>query len=260
MDSAGEKVPPYALASVDNALRLLLLLQEREEIRLSEAAAGLGVANSTAHRLLATLGHRGFVVQERSRAYRRGPALLARRRTWGQRALQTAHTQLARLSAQTRETTHLVVLEGNGTRFLDCVESPQVLRVGSRTGMLLPAHTNSGGKALLARLPDAELRALYPRGLPLGREGRTTDLDALRRILTATRRRGYGTNTNESERGVSAAGRHLCGPDGAVIGALVVAAPSARCPRQRLTELADHLLEAVRHLEADLEADLRADG
>jgi DNA-binding IclR family transcriptional regulator len=255
VDSAGEKVPPYALASVDNALRLLLLLQERDEIRLSEAAAGLGVANSTAHRLLATLGHRGFVVQERSRAYRRGPALVTRRQTWGQRMPRTAHLHLARLSERTQETTHLVVLEGNGTRFLDCVESPQVLRVGSRTGMLLPAHTNSGGKALLARLPDAQLLALYPRGLPLGREGRPTDLDALRRILAATRRRGYGTNTGESERGVSAAGRHVCGPDGAVLGALVVAAPTARCPRPRLSQLAEQLLEAVRDLEADLAAD-----
>ncbi len=39
-------------------------------------------------------------------------------------------------------------------RFIDCVESSQVLRTGSRLGMLLPAHTNSAGKALLAELPS----------------------------------------------------------------------------------------------------------
>ncbi|GAA5200134.1 hypothetical protein GCM10023322_77320 [Rugosimonospora acidiphila] len=65
-----------------------------------------------------------------------------------------------------------------------------MLRVGSRTGMLLPAHTNSGGKALLAQLTDAELAALYPRGLPASRNRAVTDLASVRRKLEATRRRG----------------------------------------------------------------------
>jgi hypothetical protein len=33
----------------------------------------------------------------------------------------------------------LMVLEGNGVRFIDGVEGMHVLRVGSRVGMLLPA-------------------------------------------------------------------------------------------------------------------------
>ncbi|MFG1821806.1 IclR family transcriptional regulator C-terminal domain-containing protein [Microbispora bryophytorum] len=61
-----------------------------------------------------------------------------------------------------------MVLQGNGVRFVDGVEGPQALHVGSRIGMLLPAHVTSGGKALLAELPDEELRALYPRGVSRG--------------------------------------------------------------------------------------------
>ncbi|MGH3626959.1 MAG: IclR family transcriptional regulator, partial [Sciscionella sp.] len=144
------------------------------------------------------------------------------------------------------------VLEGNGTRFLDCVESPQVLRVGSRTGMLLPAHSNSGGKALLAQLTDAELRALYPRGLPPGPGRAVTDLRSLQRELAVTRRRGYGVNMDESARGVSAVGQHVTDSDGFVLGALVVAAPTARCTRGRLRELAHVLGDVVARLEAEL--------
>ncbi|WP_255311288.1 helix-turn-helix domain-containing protein, partial [Streptomyces viridosporus] len=51
------------LESVDNALKLLLLLRRNGRLRLSEAADHLGVARSTAHRLLATLRGRGFAVQ-----------------------------------------------------------------------------------------------------------------------------------------------------------------------------------------------------
>src|ERR671916_1484618 len=62
--------------SVDNALWLLQLVGEHQALRVAEAADLLGVARSTAHRLLAALRHRGFVVQDRPNgAYRPGPAL-----------------------------------------------------------------------------------------------------------------------------------------------------------------------------------------
>jgi IclR helix-turn-helix domain len=53
--AADPLAPQYPIGSVDNALKLLLLLGERPEIRLSEATRYLGVAPSTAHRLLAML-------------------------------------------------------------------------------------------------------------------------------------------------------------------------------------------------------------
>ena len=56
--------PQYPIESVDNALKLVLLLGERPEIRMSEASRYLGVASSTAHRLLAMLQYRGFVRQD----------------------------------------------------------------------------------------------------------------------------------------------------------------------------------------------------
>ena len=69
-------VPQYPIESVDNALKVLLLLDERPELRLTEVSEHLGVASSTAHRLLAMLQYRGFVHQDRAtKAYRPGPAL-----------------------------------------------------------------------------------------------------------------------------------------------------------------------------------------
>lgn len=53
--------PTYAIESVDHALQLLLVLQHHGRLRGAEAAAELGVARSTAHRLLGMLRYRGFV-------------------------------------------------------------------------------------------------------------------------------------------------------------------------------------------------------
>src|SRR5918997_4538947 len=69
--------PPRATStSVDNALWLLQLVGEHRALRVAEAADLLGVARSTAHRLLTALRRRGFVTQDRPNgAYRPGPAL-----------------------------------------------------------------------------------------------------------------------------------------------------------------------------------------
>ena len=69
--------PAYPIASVDNALRLIRLFNDRDSLRLADACSYLGVAHSTAHRLLAMLIHHGFVQQDpQSRTYRPGPTLL----------------------------------------------------------------------------------------------------------------------------------------------------------------------------------------
>ena len=151
-----------------------------------------------------------------------------------------------------RETTHLMVLEGNGTRFLDGVEGPQALRVGYRTGALLPAHVTSGGKALLAELPPERLRALYPNGLPGEGAKAPEDVERLVAELTAIRRAGWALNLQESERGVNAVGVCVRDHTGTAVAAVAVAAPSARCPKGRLTELARPLLSMARAIGEEL--------
>src|SRR6201988_3819248 len=59
-----ETGPAYPIASVNNALLLLLLFREQPRVRLTDACKYLGGAHSTAHRLLAMLAHHGFVQQE----------------------------------------------------------------------------------------------------------------------------------------------------------------------------------------------------
>ena len=47
--------PAYAITSVDHALQLATVLQVEGPLTVSEAAERLGVARSTAHRLLSML-------------------------------------------------------------------------------------------------------------------------------------------------------------------------------------------------------------
>ncbi|MEV4603016.1 IclR family transcriptional regulator [Amycolatopsis sp. NPDC049253] len=244
----------YLVESADNVLRLLELLAQRGRLRVSEASDELGVARSTAHRLLITLRHRGFAVQDSHKVYRPGPAFERMVRP-GPSPLDlraALHIHLAELSQGLGETCHLMVLEGNGTRFLDCVESTQILRVGARTGMLLPAHVTSGGKALLAELSKEQFTALYPRDLPALPGSGTVNRAALLQQLTGIRRRGYATNYGESDRGIVAIGACVRDGSGRALAAFAVALPSPRCPRSRIPELAKAIEEHCRRASADL--------
>ncbi|MCI2417408.1 IclR family transcriptional regulator [Saccharopolyspora sp. K220] len=235
-----------AATSVDKALALVLLINEVQQIRVSEAAEALGVARSTAHRLLTQLRARDFVVQDGQRVYRPGPALEQLNSTPVRRLdlRRELHDHLLSCSRQVSETVHLMVLEGNGVRFVDGVEGPHALRVGLRTGVILPAHCTAGGKALLASLSLDALKALYPRGLPRTNGNAVTTVAALSRQLATARRRGYATNIEESERGITAVGAPITDARHRTVGAMAIAVPTARCPRSRIGELVEELLRA----------------
>src|SRR3954451_5810556 len=131
-------------------------------MRVTDAAARLGVSVSTAHRLLGMLVYRDFAEQLTDRRY--GPGPLMRRGSLAEepvaRLREAALPHLRRLVDELGETVNLMVLAGADVRFVATVECGHVLRVGDRTGRTLPARTSSGGKAVLAGLGPAELVAV----------------------------------------------------------------------------------------------------
>ena len=162
--------PTYSIEAVDNALQLLQLLRDVGSLRLKDAAAELGVAPSTAHRLLAMLVYRGFAVQDETRRYVPGPAMGAGPAgfSWTRQLRDISRPHMEVLCARTNETVNLMIRVGTKVRFLDTVESSNILRVGDRQGTLLPAHKASGGKAILAELARLGELLPIPRRGPAG--------------------------------------------------------------------------------------------
>jgi DNA-binding IclR family transcriptional regulator len=247
--------PPYAVESVDNALRILQMLRDSGQVRVADVAAELGIARSTAHRLLAMLVYRDFAVQAEDRSYRPGPAIAAEplRGEPAQRLRQVMRPHMEVLCDQVAETINLVVRLGTQTRFLHTVESAHVLRVGDRQGTVLPAWKTSGGKVLLAELPDAQLTALL-RGVN-GRppEGMTAaERRSLVNQLRLVRDQGYAENIEESESGVCAIGVCVRDNVGDPVAALSVSAPSVRYTQDRSREFLRELRTTVARARPDI--------
>jgi IclR family transcriptional regulator, acetate operon repressor len=252
--------PAYAITSVDNALRLIEMLQRDETLRVTDAAAEIGVAQSTAHRLLAMLCYRGFATRGGEHRYLPGPALLAADSApaWQRNLRRRAQPFLEHLNAQTVETVHLIIRQGRDVVFIGGVESARPVRMCIQVGAVMPAHRTSGGQALLAELPAAELCKLYPAGspddLPVTAEGFSS-------LLRGVRFRGYGVVEGLQQRGMAALGTAVHGPSGAAVGAVCVAAPAQRLPKARRPGLARILRETAQRIEASLaDAASPADG
>lgn len=231
--------PRHPVGAVDHALNLLLLLRDRPDLRVTDAARELGISPSTAHRHLSTLEHRGFVTQDRiTRAYRVGPALIelgiANTRAIDLREVSEPH--LRELSLRMRETVNLMVLQDSSVRFVAGFEADQRVRTHVLTGTLLPAYATSGGKVLLAELSKEDLRALYPRGLRRF-TSQTRTFTQLLDELSLVLMRGYAVNREESVEGLSAIAVPLRDRGGATIAAVAMSAPSARLPPRRVREV-----------------------
>ncbi|TDD27119.1 IclR family transcriptional regulator [Actinomadura sp. KC06] len=239
--------PPYALSSVDHALRLAALLQQEGPMRVTDAAERLGVAASTAHRLLAMLVYRDFAEQGPDRRYGPGKVLRPAEPSGAPVALlrEVSAGPLRSLVERTGESANLAVLAGTEVRFIVTAESDQVLRVGDRSGVSLPAHRTSGGKAMLAALDPADVTARYgdPPEIDLGR---------LRRELALVRDRGFAINDQLTETGLSAVGVAVKDRSGAPLAGLSIALPTARFDRDRLPGWVGALSAAARRIETAL--------
>ena len=202
-------LPAYHIASVGRVLTLLKAFADRQQLTVSEAAHLLGVAPSTAHRMLQMLVFHGFATHTDDHTYHRGPAIAAL--AAGVRRTEMGSVVKPRLIALRDDlpggTVHLITLEGNGGRFVAGVQSRMDPGLAiSRVGWLLPAHTLAGGRSLLAHLPPREIDSLYPDGLPLTRYARVKSVRQLSSVLDEVRGRGSAVGPGSPQERVRGGG------------------------------------------------------
>lgn len=243
--------PAYAISSVDHALRLAAVLQLEGSITVTAAAQRLGVAPSTAHRLLSMLVYRDFAVKDGS-TYRVGPVLKLGAADLvdvadGLRDAALPHLRV--LSTQFDETSNVAIRTGLVVRFIASVEGTRVLRVGSRSGMAFPAHRTTPGLILLAALEDAEITELYTAE-PWDFSEPKPELPALLALVETVRDQGFAVNNGLSEKGVFALGYPLRGPDRTPVAAISLSIPSARFEPSLLRPMLHALKRTARAIES----------
>ncbi len=233
-----------------NAARLLKVFRSREsDLGVSELARRLGLGKSTVHRLLTTLAAEGLIEQDaRTGNYRLGLVMfeLGEAVRVHMDLHAAAGPVLAELRAQTQESSQVGVLDGAEVVYIDRLESAHSLRLFTETGRRVPVHCTSSGKVLLAYLPEPELRALLQAApLTAMTQHTITSADQLLAELRRVRRRGWAEAVNERELGLASIAAPIRDSAGAVVAAISIGVPLARCTVMNLRRMAPVIVEAA---------------
>lgn len=249
---ADAPVTGSSAGSADNALRLVSMLGDQRPLRVTDVSRHLGVARSTAHRLLQILQSHDFVEQDNeTRTYRVGPALVALSISLarGHDLATLARPVMADLVDELGETVHLSVLRGTDIVFLESVVTERAVRVGGRAGMARPAYATAAGRVLLSEVDLEEVHRLFPRERLEPLTPRTVSTRSrLDELLAAARETGYAASMGESEAEVATVAAPVRNSRGRVVSAIAIAAPLSRFDEARIPDIAASLTRAAERL------------
>jgi DNA-binding IclR family transcriptional regulator len=185
------------------ALRVLRYLAgQPDPVTLERLASEVGLPRSTAYHLVTAMIEEGFVVHL-AEEHRYGLGVAAFEVGSGyarQEPLQRiARRPLAELVDAVGHTAHLALLHGRDVLYVLEERAPGRPPLVTDVGVRLPAHLTASGRAILARLAPAQVRALYPgRDAFVDRHGiGPRSPSALKSVLAETRQRGYAVELGE---------------------------------------------------------------
>ncbi len=214
-----------------HALTLLRVLgRHAGPMPAQSIARELGLPRSTTYHLLRAMADEGFVVHlPEERRYGLGVAVFELGSAYSRQAplQRLARPLLARLADRTGHNAHLVVLHGRDVLYV--IEE----RVSGRpslvtdVGVRLPATLTASGLAILAALPSAQVRALFPSpdAFVQRHDSGPTSLTRLRPMLAQVRARGFAHEEGSVTPGFASVAAPVLDHTGHPVGGVAVTYP-----------------------------------
>ncbi|NVK43086.1 MAG: helix-turn-helix domain-containing protein [Oceanospirillaceae bacterium] len=240
--SASKKTASSGAGQVQSLTRALTLLQRLATsdigLNLTELSGGVGLAPSTAHRLLNSMRQLDFVDYDEQSglwsvgvtAFSVGSAYLKKRDFVAQ-----ARPYMKQLVAETGETSNLAVLEGVQHVFVGQVECTEVMRMVVQIGSRGALHAAGVGKALLSALDDDAVMAIIQRtGLEAMTPNTITSPSAFLEELGRIRDQGYSVDNEEQTSGLRCVAANIYDENAEAIAAVSISGPSVRVKSDRI--------------------------
>ncbi|MGH3132926.1 MAG: IclR family transcriptional regulator, partial [Gaiellaceae bacterium] len=211
-----------------------------------------GLPRSSAFRYLVTLEARGYVERDGGEGvYRLGTAFPGDG-PWRRALAEAARPLLEALRDRFQETINLGVLEGSSVAYLEVLESPMAMRFAARPGDRDHVHSTSLGKALMAQLPDDDVRRILAvEGMVAVTPRTITDPDEYLRQLATVRKNGFAVDYGENEEHGGCVAVAIPGAE--VPAAISLSAPTGRLSAAGIDEVASVLRETAARVAKELE-------
>jgi DNA-binding IclR family transcriptional regulator len=245
-----------SVQSLERAAAILRVLAQAgaSGTRLADVATAIGLGKTTTHRLINALLDLGFVDQDKAtRRYRLGLEVYALATAAQSRlvVVELARPSLVTLAEQTGDTVFLSIIDRYEAVCVDRqVGSFPIRTLTLNIGDRRPLGTGSGSLALLAALPDDDIR----RALEINSNRQLNfpgyDVSEIYRLVAETRTNRYAFNNGRIVSGMSAVAIAVPGADGKPAAAISVAAIADRMQPERRRQIVD-LLQREASIIAD---------
>lgn len=254
---ADEKETKNPVQSAERIFQVMEMLADNGEMGLMELSAALGLHKSTVHRLLMSLIYMGYARQdETSQKYMLSYKIvnMAGRILERMDILQIAKPYMERLSALSGEAVHLVQREGNNILYIYKIEAKVgTIRMVSHVGMVHPMYCSGVGKAIMATLPEEEVKQIWNESIIEKKTEKTiTDYAQMQDVLAQVRENGYALDDEENEKGVRCIAACLYGYQKEVKYAFSISGPTSRMTRERVAELSVDVRRVQEELSGEL--------
>lgn len=227
----------YPVQATATTIRVIEALLDRGQAGVTELATELDLSKGAVHNHLQTLHGMEFVVRD-GRQYRVGSRFLdiASRAREANPVYRAARGEVARLARSSGEVAALVV-EEHGMAVYILVTGGEDGQNVVREGRRRPLHTDAAGKAILAHLPEDEVRDLLTDAVPGDDTEQTqSDTTELFRELKTVREQSVAFDREEQADGTRSVAAAVTTDDGRSAGAVCVSGPADRMSGKRLEE------------------------
>jgi IclR family transcriptional regulator, acetate operon repressor len=216
--------------------------------RISRISRATGLPASTVHRIVQELVGLGWAREGTEHDYLLGPALLRLAGRAGDYAelARPVRPALRLLADRTGYTVHFGLRQGDEVIYVDRLDGRGAHGIASRVGGAIPLYCTAIGKAVLAALPEHEVRLIA------GRTPRVTSLPTLMAQLASVRARGWAIDDEENVARVRCVAAAVRDPRGCPIGGVSVSGLAGELERPAASRIGPLVMRTAREVSATL--------
>ena len=243
--------------SVERTLTILELLSDYNQgLGITDISTKVKLHKSTVHRLLGTLIHKGYVIQDPStnkykitlKLYELGSKNIE---SLDLLSVSRPFTQV--LAEELNEVVHLVIRDNESIVYIDKIEADNTITMASRIGKRMPLYCTSVGKAMLAHMTDEEVEKAWNRSnIVKYTENTITDFNDFKKELQKIREQGYAVDNEENEFGVRCIGAVILNRFGEIEGAISVSGPTMRLTMDKVEGFAKKVIKCADLISREL--------
>lgn len=249
----------YEIHNLVKGCEILSVLADRSEgISAIELEKLAGVPKTTAFRILKTLCSQEMA-EKRGTLFFAGPGLIQ----IGLNSLRSLEIRslsipfLSELATKTHFTAHLAIPSGWQSLILEVHDSPNPVRVASRSGTTVPLYCSSTGKIFLAYRFEQELEDYFAKtSLQRHTDNTIVTLPEMLKEVKQIKSDGFAVDNHEFHIDVWCTAAPIRDSRGQVVAAIGVTSPASQSDRQKKTDTCMYVKKAAEELSAVLGYDV----